>query len=116
MRVMKPQVFAKIHVSRITALKFRHWTAVDRCYYSVVGRIGERPPISGETMKQLLLLFALLAACSLGCEATTNETAKNETAKATSSESSLLAEVDAAGLETTMMNNSVTLVEFTAEW
>ena len=61
-------------------------------------------------MKQLLL-FALLAACSLGCEATTNDTAK-----ATSSETSLLAEVDAAGLETTMMNNSVTLVEFTAEW
>lgn len=54
-------------------------------------------------MKQLLILFALLAACSLGC---------GETA---TSKSDLLMEVDAAGLESTIAKNQVTLVEFTSD-
>jgi hypothetical protein len=64
-------------------------------------------PFLENPMRTLLFSFAMLAILAVGC----GETAVKDSAVAYD-----VAEVDAAGLESAISNNSITLVDFTAVW
>lgn len=78
-------------------------------------------------MKQLLLLPALLLMLStFGCGEATTENVKKEAAgssetsesgaKPAKNSAALVMEVDKTGLESTIAENNVTLIDFTATW